>query len=238
MQRSPRRPQRLGVLPAAGQADRWGGYPKELLPISNDHTFLSRSVGLLQSSGCDQVLVVTNPTKIHLHAYHLRDWQGVQFAIQQGDEMWGAMKTAITVPADEYLFMMPDTYVSDPPFPPLERGAFGLGVFLTEEPERFGVIRDGHVVNKAPSDKPGLAWGVLAWNHAVANRWRERQLHSYTQAINDAIDEFGYVTWKLDYYFDVGSMSHYTEFLLSNPEIAHLVELDAAEIDAVVQVRE
>jgi len=218
------RSMRLGVLPAAGKADRWGGYPKELLPISNSHTFLSRAVELLRSCGCDHVLVITNPAKIHLHAYHLKDWKNVMFAIQQGEEMWGAMATAIDTPAEEYCFMMPDTLVSARTFPvPLE-GEFGLGVFRTEEPERFGVLRGGGIVNKQPSDEPGLAWGVLAWSKLVAAHWRNNAYADYTQAINDAIKTFGYTLWELDYYFDIGSMKHYAEFLLSNPEDGHALD--------------
>jgi hypothetical protein len=221
------RPRRLGILPAAGKADRWGGYPKELLPISNDHTFLSRSVNLLRSSGCDHVLVVTNPAKIHLHAYHLKDWKNVLFAIQQGQEMWGAMATAIDTPAQEYCFMMPDTYVSAPAFPDSLVGEFGLGLFLTDEPERFGVLRQGRVVNKQPAHTPAKAWGVLAWSDRVAAHWRENSYADYTAAINDAITCFDYGLWDLDYYFDIGSMKHYAEFLLSNPGEAQSVVLES-----------
>ena len=228
---------RLGILPAAGKADRWGGYPKELLPISNDHTFLSRAVDLLRASGCDHVLVITNPVKIHLHAYHLKNWKNVIFAIQQGEEMWGAMATAIDTPAEEYCFMMPDTFVSACTFPvPLE-GEFGLGVFRTEEPERFGVLRGGEIVNKQPSDEPGLAWGVLAWSNLVAAHWRNHVYADYTHAINDAIKTFGYTLWELDYYFDIGSMKHYAEFLLSHDAFGGGPFLEPALQDAIEQGR-
>jgi hypothetical protein len=226
---------RLGILPAAGKADRWGGYPKELLPISNDHTFLSRAVDLLRSSGCDHVLVITNPAKIHLHAYHLKHWKDVLFAIQQGEEMWGAMATAIDTPADEYCFMMPDTYVSTPAFPVSLDGEFGLGVFQTEEPERFGVLREGRVVNKQPSSKPARAWGVLAWSSQVAQRWRENDYPDYTAAINDAIKAFGYSIWELDFYFDIGSMKHYAEFLLTQDALIESQVFAPGLLDTLVQ---
>jgi len=231
------RTMRLGVLPAAGKADRWGGYPKELLPISNDHTFLSRAVELLRSCGCDHVLVITNPAKIHLHAYHLKDWKNVMFAIQQGEEMWGAMATAIATPAEEYCFMMPDTYVSSPAFPLRLTGEFGLGVFRTPEPERFGVLRDGQIVNKQPWTRPAQAWGVLAWSDQVAARWRAGSYADYTEAINDAMRTFGYDLWELDHYFDIGSMKHYAEFLLNHDALGSSPFLEPELQDAMEQVR-
>jgi hypothetical protein len=224
---------RLGILPAAGKADRWGGYPKELLPISNTHTFLSRSVESLLQCGCDLVMVVTNPAKIHLHAYHLRDWDRVLFSIQQGDEMWAAMTTALDTPADEYYFMMPDTFLPDRPFPPTVERDFGLGVFLTDQPERFGVFRGNEIVNKQPSSTPGLAWGVLAWKKLVADYWRTNAYSDYTSAINGAIREYSFSQWHLDYYYDMGSMDHYAEFLLNRHEVSNVLDLDSPLVEVL-----
>ena len=237
MRPSGERSMRLGVLPAAGKADRWGGYPKELLPISNTHTFLSRSVESLLQCGCDLVMVVTNPAKIHLHAYHLRAWDHVLFSIQQGDEMWSAMTTALDTPADEYYFMMPDTFLPDRPFPPSMEKDFGIGVFLTEQPERFGVFRGNEIVNKQPSSSPGLAWGVLAWKKAVADYWRTNSYSDYTSAINGAIREYSLVQWHLDYYYDIGSMQHYAEFLLNQHAIRNALDLESPLVEAFGQAR-
>jgi hypothetical protein len=206
---------RLGILPAAGKSERWGGYPKELLPVSASQSFMSRAVDSLHACGCDFVLIVTNPAKIHLHAYHLKTRERVLFALQQGNEMWSAMTTAMKTPADEYFFMMPDTYVPPKPFPSQLEADFELGVFVTEEPQRFGVLRGGKVVNKEPSDVPGLAWGALAWKRCIAEFWQTRHYLDYTTAINDAIQVFDYGSWELGFYFDIGSMDHYAEFLLS-----------------------
>lgn len=229
---------RLGVIPAAGKADRWGGYPKELLPISSDHTFMSRAVDSLLMCGCDQVMVVTNPAKIHLHAYHLRDWAKVLFSIQQGDEMWGAMTTALNTPAEEYYFMMPDTYLPDRPFPQSLEADFGVGVFLTEQPERFGVLRGKKVVNKQPSETPGLAWGVLAWSKAVASSWKSKSYGDYTSAINGAIQDFSFSQWHLAYYYDIGSMDHYADFLLNRLEKGEASDQGSELIDRIGQLQQ
>lgn len=206
---------RLGILPAAGKAERWRGYPKELLPVSDDDTFMSTAVTSLQRAGCNTVVIVTNPQKIHLHSYHLRDRFGLAFVMQQGEELWGAIMTAMTYPADEYFFMMPDTFLPRDPFPKTRQADFSIGVFVTEEPERFGMLRGGTIRDKEPSGSPGLAWGALAWSRSVAEHWSGRSYMSHTEAFNDAMAVFGFDTWTLDFYFDVGSMANYAEFLSS-----------------------
>ena len=227
---------RLGILPAAGKAERWGGYPKELLPISSTSTFLSRAVRSLQASACDFVVVITNPSKIHLHSFHLRDWQRVLFEIQQGEEMWAAMTTAIEIPADEYLFMMPDTYIPLRPFPASLDTDFAMGLFRTDEPERFGTLRGGQVVNKQPGESPCLAWGALAWNRSVAKHWKAKSFDNYTDAINDAIRVFGFSEWSLEYYRDIASMSYYAEFLQTEHAREQNEDRVISLADAVVQI--
>jgi len=213
---------RLGIIPAAGKADRWGGYPKELLPISSDHTFMSRAVDSLLMCGCDLVMVVTNPAKIHLHSYHLKEKNDLVFVNQQGEELWGAIKTAVSYPADEYFFMMPDTYVPPLPFPRSLKEEFSMGLFATSEPESFGMVVDGQIIDKQLSVAAGFAWGALAWKQTVVQFWSDKSYPSHTEAFNDAIATFGYGEWFLDYFFDIGSMRRYAEFLLStaaNPMI-------------------
>jgi hypothetical protein len=160
-------------------------------------------------------LVVTNPSKSQLHSYHLRQCGSVLFAIQQGEELWGAIATAIQIPADEYYLVMPDTYVPMKPLPPILGESFYLGLFDTLEPERFGTLREDHIVDKLPGEIPCLAWGTLAWKRAVADYWQTMGYSGHTEAINDAMSVFGYGTWPLEYYYDIGSMDRYKELLLT-----------------------
>jgi len=206
---------RLGILPAAGKSTRWGGYPKELLPISNGQTFIARAIDSLQLSNCDVIAIVTSQAKISMHAHHIEGSRNIVFAIQQGEELWGAITTAVEFPADEYYFMMPDTFLPLEPFPTSLSKSFGLGLFATEEPGRFGVLRDGIIVDKQPSSQPGRAWGTLAWTRSVVEYWKKESYRSHTDAFNDAMRVFGYDEWHLDYYYDIGNMTHYAEFLLS-----------------------
>ncbi|MGD8814214.1 MAG: NTP transferase domain-containing protein [Anaerolineales bacterium] len=203
-------------MPAAGNASRWKGFPKECLPASNGETFLSRTVESLKMCGCDVVLVISHASKIQLHAYLLKDQEGVLFALQQGEEIWAAFTTALKTPADEYCFLMPDTYVPDSPFPTRFDKDFGIGFFQTWEPERFGVLRDGQIVDKQPGDVPCQAWGVLAWKKPVADLWKHQTFPCHTDAINAAIMKFDFDSWILDYYCDIGSMEFYIDFLLKS----------------------
>ena len=224
---------RLGVLPAAGRSQRWGGYPKELLPISSREDFLSRAVSSLQLSGCHVIVVITSPSKIPLHTHHLRGLPNVVFAIQKGDELWGAMATAIEIPSDEYFFMMPDTYLPERPFPRSLGKDLSMGLFETVEPERFGMLREGRIVDKEPWDSAGLAWGVLAWKKSVAQYWQEREYSSHTDALNDAIRTFGYGQWVLEYYYDIGTMQHYADFLQAQGAREQVAERFAA-LDPII----
>jgi hypothetical protein len=111
--------------------------------------------------------------------------------------------------------MMPDTYVPYKPFPNCLEPDFGVGVFQTNEPTRFGVLRGGQIHDKVPGSAPCLAWGTLAWKRCVAEHWLAHQYRDHTAAINDAMRVFNYSTWGLDYYFDIASMDYYREFLLT-----------------------
>lgn len=228
---------RLGILPAAGMAERWGGYPKELLPVSGNSTLLSRAADSLHTCGCDVVVIITNPSKVQWHAHHLKHMDNIVLAVQKGKELWGAITTAIQINADEYFLMMPDTFVPGRPFPASLQCEFAMGLFETEEPERFGVVRDGRIVDKQPSGSPGLAWGVLAWKWTVAEYWRKGHFTGHTEALNEAIGLFGYGEWHLDYYYDIGSMKHYREFLLTE----HANEVDGERFtgfgDLVSEIR-
>ena len=200
----------LGVIPAAGSATRFGGILKELLPLPNGNSLLREAINRLDMF-CDATVIVTTPEKIQAHAKEA----GIRaiYAIQEGDnDIWSAIRTAISIPADTYLFTMPDTYLDRHTFVSYKGGEFGMGLFVTDKPERFGCLVDGKVVNKAKNVlTPAHAWGVLAWTSLVADMWREGIYADYTDAINAAIEEFGAETWKIGLYYDNASLADYGE---------------------------
>lgn len=203
---------RLGILPAAGKAVRFGGVLKELLPLPNSLSFLYEAYLRLEGY-CDDIVIVTNHEKITEHARELAS-KTPYFAFQRGaNDIYSAIETAIRFQADEYLFTMPDTFMNRDAFKGYEGADFALGCHMTDTPERFGCFFDGHISNKMLISTPATAWSVLAWTKKVADYWKLHEPISYTGAINQAIDKFGYSTWMLDFNHDNASIADYRKLM-------------------------
>jgi hypothetical protein len=201
---------RLGVIPAAGKAERFGGILKELMPTLDGGTFLSHAANRLFMS-CSRTVVITTTEKIAEHARELNYY--AFYAVQSGkSDIWSAIKTSLEFEADYYLFTMPDTLMPADSFKGCAGSDFEMGMHLTDKPERYGVLRDGRIVNKQAGDA-GMAWGVLSWSRSVAEYWLSHTIDNYTDAINMAISKFGVKTWSLDWYYDNASMFDYVEYI-------------------------
>lgn len=206
----------LGVIPAAGEGSRWGGYYKELLPCGDGEWLIDRTIEAMRRGGADAVLVVASHEKLPVLAGHLRrPALPLYFAIQRGDnDIWSAIEESFGFPATRFLFAMPDTYYPVDAFEAAGRGPFALGLHDTRRPERFGVLVGGQVANKQAME-PGVyrAWGLLAWSSTAVQHWQRTKPADYTDAINGAIAEFGLQHWPLDYYYDMASFADYQEWL-------------------------
>jgi hypothetical protein len=201
---------RLGIIPAAGKAERFGGILKELMPTLDGNTFLTHAMTRL-SYACAQMVVITTPEKIAEHARELNYY--AFYAVQSGNrDIYSAIKTALEFEADFYVFTMPDTLMPFDSFKGCTFSDFELGLHFTDKPERYGMLRDGRIVNKEPGEA-GMAWGVISWSRAVAEYWLSQSIDNYTDAINLAIAKFGLKTWDLEYYYDNASMHDYIEYI-------------------------
>lgn len=202
---------RLGIIPAAGKASRFGGIMKELLPFCGE-TFLHNIVRTIPA---DNIVIVTSANKIAQHASAIGS--RAMYMIQEGEnDIFSAILTAIQIKAERYYFAMPDTYISRYAFAEMPLGDFELGVFRTDTPERYGVIDDNGVIhNKDKSQKkPAVAWGILSWTRAVRDYWLSMSgIQNYTEAFNLAMSHFGYDIWWLDYYYDMASQDDYVRLL-------------------------
>jgi hypothetical protein len=201
---------RLGIIPAAGKATRFGGVLKEMLPL-DEHTALI-DTAYNSFKYCGSVLVVTSLTKLVTLAAHLPD---CTFRIQQdGKDMWGAIAETLELSGKRNLFAMPDTYFNHDCWGRELADDFTLGLFNTDKPERFGMLRGNKIVDKQPG-AAGKAWGVLAWSDRVAEYWFENfnSIETSTQAFNMAMDKFGFSTFDLAYYYDCATMEAYKEIL-------------------------
>jgi hypothetical protein len=207
--------ERLGIIPAAGKAERWRGMPKELMPV-DDVTFIDRVIMSLYAGNADVILLVTNPEKAALHIQHLNN-EPICYAIQQGkQDAWSAICESLPLNAGMNYYAMPDTYFDMDIFARMPEQDFNIGYFETDEPERFGVVTEfGGVVDKHPLKGTQKAWGVLSWSYKVADFWKQNinRIETHTQAFNMAMKEFGYSMTKLEYYHDVANYEYYKRLL-------------------------
>lgn len=202
---------RLAILPAAGNALRFGGQYKELLPVANGENALQAAYRRV--SQFEQVLIITTPEKIALHAQACP--QAV-FVLKTSDQLYETLLNCLKgFPADEYYFTMPDTVWSGA-WPKTPYNQLGLGIFQTYEPERFGVLYDSRIVDKGMWTKPGtpfMAWGVLCWTKAVRDYWLENEFPNLPTALNAAMQHLGYSCFQISDYHDFANLTHYAKYL-------------------------
>lgn len=213
-----------GVIPAAGKGSRWGGYFKELLPLTSRRWLLNEAIYNMYNANASRVVVVTRHDKVATHAYHLVGMENIIYTIQEDNlDIYGAMKASYVVKGKYNLFQMPDTYVPPSIFTRMlepdktnDIVPFQIGVHRTRNPERFGIIHDGEVINKDIRLNNGdeyMAWGTLFWTDDVIKYWIDLDVKTYTQAIQTAMDKFKWRTLEMEYYYDMASFADYSRFL-------------------------
>lgn len=204
----------VGVIAAGGQATRFNGYPKYMLPIP-----YKKPISLLQyhinslRRYCDYVIVVGTEDNYELLDEVVNDCEVVSESYGHG--MYGALEAAMEkFPAYSYRFAMADTW-----FPPAVWGEYEnedvwFGTFNTEEPERFGCFVDyDKIVDKPKGSEFLEAWGCFAISWKARSYLLQRKdIVDYTSALNALISEFGYMTSPI-VYFDMATMDKYQEFL-------------------------
>jgi len=131
----------------------------------------------------------------------------------------GAIRAAIsTGGSDDWIFSMPDTYTDNPLFPEELTDPLELGLFKTENSERFGMLRGTHnnddirIVDKEEGP-PGKAWGAFMFNKDVAKLFMNNAYGDHTEALNAAIREFNWGSWPMEIYRDIASFRDYLELL-------------------------
>lgn len=203
----------IGIIPAAGQAIRFGGILKECLPVGNPYeggSFLRRAVISLKSN-CKDIVVVTMPEKIREHAQQVGNLYGVSFVLQQQSELLGALRSP-QLNSEYYFMAMPDTLFPQQAWPEdFDKEKFLVGLFDTTQGQRFGVWRDGQIDDKNPANRGESlkAWGLLGWPWKAMNSIRGSQLHNHTDVFNSLLEQVGYSTFDLDYYYDIADFESY-----------------------------
>ena len=185
-----------------------------MLPYG-DESLLRRTIRVLKTGGADQIVILTNPEKIHMHVQDTHSIGNLCYVIQQGDTLLDGIMS-ITLEADRYLFAMPDTLLPEKCFGYISgRDSFYLGLFNTIEGHRFGVWGGEQIFDKGPhhEGEKRKAWGVVAWPKAAMYFWRKNNYTDHTQAFNHAIKTFGAETGEIDYYHDLADFEEYKNAL-------------------------
>src|SRR3990172_3082375 len=126
----------VGILPAGGKSERWGGYPKWMLPIGPELWAMDSAIRALNQAGIDRLIVVVRPGWVDIIAAHLKSRQlpWVSFLYEEGDDpdIWAAIKLTLPHAGDVNLLAMPDTLIEPDAFAQVrKRDVFrwGLGLF-------------------------------------------------------------------------------------------------------------
>lgn len=203
------------IIPAAGKASRIFGIPKELLPIDEGVTCLSKSIKLASTVG--QPIVISNPIKLALHSYVV----DVPIMLQKGDELWGAIKTGLQEGKDGGLILA-DTVTDFSVYDIDTEADLSFGTFLTNSSRRFSVLLENRIATK--EDLPGTydAWGVVLWSKRVTDFMLTLEDDHYDRIFERVIQRFGYSTFPLHYYKDLGTFDSYVDYIAEH----HIHALD------------
>jgi hypothetical protein len=213
----------LGIVPAAGEGSRWGGYYKEFLPYGNGKWLIDRTISAMKLGKADDIVVISNREKLAAHARHLKDWDNIIYTSLQRPNtgMWSGLVDALHLTQDYNYFAMPDTFYPKEVFMKsrelLKDYAFVLGVFSTYSSDRFGILYRNNIFDKTiqPNFKTKhIAWGTLSWRREVADFWIENKPKDFVNdALNMALLNFKWTVVLMDYYWDMASWEDYKEFL-------------------------
>lgn len=212
---------RYGIVIAAGGATRFGGYYKELLPISEGRHLLDAAIERCFIGGADKVFLVTNRGKIDTHAYHLAgkdylDDSKIILLISEdlGQDFWGSIYTALLrcdMRSAEVIFTMSDTFIPSDTFKGFEGTRPVCYAFETDDPSNYGIIQDGEITNKPDITGSGLAWGAWTWDTFSTQKLLTAGPDiTYTEAFNLLLPEASIE--KMDYYYDMGDFARYKKF--------------------------
>jgi len=218
---------RTVIIPSAGKATRFGGLLKELLPLNATETPLKRAIdNAVIGMDADEVVIITNKDKIWEHMnyvsrnieFHLP----IQYVPQVYDrDLLGAILTGIS-PHNDGGLLLPDTVTMVDAHNVTAPLSFGL--FDTYEPHRFSVVHKKTIHTKEVlpifdyeqwSKVSYKAWGTVMWSKEVAQYWIEKSdtYEHYDDMFRDAMQYFGFATFDLPYYYDLGSFDTYVEYL-------------------------
>jgi hypothetical protein len=100
----------IGILPAGGNATRFRGIAKELLPVSPAECALSRAVRAMQNGGASEIYIASRHDRLPEHWRAIENTGGCHLTAKPFRRWWEFVRyIGRTVEADRYYFAMPDT---------------------------------------------------------------------------------------------------------------------------------
>src|SRR3990167_2026504 len=224
----------IGLLPAAGKAERMHHLPKYLLPVPGGY-LLEHHVTGMRAVGCEPVWVGCNLDNIGLIFDYTEDSAYVYIPDTHDTMTQTVLGVRLHIAPDEkVLFSMPDTYWDSPNvFLPLqmalENGAdIAVALFVARFDQRNGGMCriTGNQVTEVV-DKPGngdwrYIWGALAWTSTFWDYMQPEDPHigyALPRAIAAGLDVRG-VLCDGDYW-GFGTPGDYFSCLRSLGETVH-----------------
>lgn len=215
----------MAVIPAGGQAIRFGGIYKELLPIGSGEFLLSNALYTAKTLGASDYVILSSKTKIQAHMDFVEQYApeyDIKF-ITSNDwpELWEAIASTLVWHRDT-LLILPDTIVDIDPkqwnIPRPHNIHFRMGLFNTNQPERFSVLINNNIFTKDEklSTSYGYrnykAWGIVQWSAEVSAYLDMMKFNHYDGAFQAAINEYGLETFHINNYYDLGNWEAYKAF--------------------------
>ena len=196
----------IGIIPAGGAAIRFHGLQKELLPVSETETALERCIYSMFLGGTDEIFIITSNSRNVTH-------KTATVIYKDHPKLSDVFVTAANLTADWYYFAMPDTVYPTNIFAVKKSAPVMVGAFLTDKPERFGMLRDGQIVD-TEKGAPGKAWGALILDSASMIYLARQAVKTYnhTAALN-ALLNLGYDEFPIEYYYDFATYNDYVEYV-------------------------
>lgn len=201
------------IIPAAGEAVRFGGVPKEMLPISGEETLLARAVRIARKIG--EPVIVTNRNKEHLHRRLVPDAEIIVKEDHRHLDLWGSILVGLKhgIPGG---LVLPDAVTDFDPLTIPAHLPICFGTFQTDTPERFSCLIGDRIATKQCAEVPAVAWGMVAWSGLVSEAFLAETFVTYDAVFQMVMQTMGYGTFPLHYYQDLGTFAAYRQFLLSN----------------------
>jgi hypothetical protein len=210
------------IIPAGGQATRFNGIIKELLPIDlKGTTALLHTIRLARKLKAADIHIISNHLKETIHTGYIQETVYIQIpgpiivhtTEHYNKDLWSSIRPYLHNMQRGGL-LLPDT-ITDFFVPELSNG-ITFGVFDTHEPERFSIIENNCILTKPKNKLAGYykAWGVVLWSKQATQHMLNNDFNTYDEAFQSVMDTFGYDTFPLHYYYDIGTMETYMQYIL------------------------